>query len=263
MLSLDISHTDRLLCAGTEQTASDSYLLFWDTRQNSLLGCYSECHQDDITQVCFQPGSDRYLASGSADGLVCTFDLTETAEDDALQITSNAESDVARVGWCGSKVDCVYCVTSDNVFHVWDAHEGDSCCTVDCFSGASEGASVDYIIDCIPEVTASTDRSSAVLLVGSHGGSLQLLLCSDRSADTRTLASLNGGHTATVRCSKWDAKTQSLLTGGEDSLVCLWSTGPSVQFSDKGNKTKSLAKIKGKVSVSEHAKKPYSKKQKS
>ncbi|CAG5130260.1 unnamed protein product, partial [Candidula unifasciata] len=123
LLSLDISHSDRLLCAGTEQAGTDSYLLFWDTRQNSLLGCYNECHQDDVTQVCFQPGSDRYLASGSADGLVCTFDLTETEEDDALQITSNAGSDVARVGWCGSNNNCVYAVTSDNVFHVWDALE--------------------------------------------------------------------------------------------------------------------------------------------
>ncbi|CAG5130259.1 unnamed protein product, partial [Candidula unifasciata] len=122
---------------------------------------------------------------------------------------------------------------------------------------------VDYIVDCIPELTANNDRSSAVLLLGTHSGSLQLRLCPDQSADTHTLASLEGGHTTTIRCSVWDPKTHTLLTGGEDSLVCLWSADPSVQFLARSNKTDSAVKMKNKVSISEHTKKPYSKKQKS
>uniref|UniRef100_A0A0B7ASG4 WD repeat-containing protein 89 n=1 Tax=Arion vulgaris TaxID=1028688 RepID=A0A0B7ASG4_9EUPU len=257
-LSLDVSHSDLLLCAGTEMVDNDSYLLFWDNRQNSLLGCYSECHQDDVTQVCFQPGSDRNLASGSADGLVCIFDLAETSEDDALQITANAESDVSRVGWCGGQngTDCVYCVTSDNSFRVWDAQEGDNCCTVSNLSEVYEGGAVDYIVDCIPELTAcSNNRSTAVLLTGSYSGHLRLLSCTDQDNVKCTLSSLDAGHTATVRCSHWDSKTQTLLTGGEDSQVCLWSPGPLTQISNKSSKAES----RGKMIVTEHSRKPYNK----
>ena len=62
-------------------------------------------------QLSFQPGSDKMLASGSSDGLVCTFDLTETCEDDSLQTTCNAESDVVCNSLCFSFVDLtpLYC----------------------------------------------------------------------------------------------------------------------------------------------------------
>ncbi|KAH9503522.1 WD repeat-containing protein 89 [Bulinus truncatus] len=221
ILSMDTSHSDRLLCAGTEMVGKDSHLLFWDRRQTSLLGSYSESHQDDITQVCFQPGSDQYLASGSSDGLVCIFDLNETSEEDALQLTCNAVSFVSRIGWCGQqKTDYIYCVTNDGSFYVWNTTEGDACSTV-CDVSTSVNGCVEYIVDCIPEMTAIDDKHSAVLLTGEYRGNLQLVSFSDQSP--KRVVSLSPGHTAPVRCSYWDSKTKTLITGGEDSLVCLWS----------------------------------------
>ncbi|CAL1536514.1 unnamed protein product [Lymnaea stagnalis] len=256
ILSLDVSSSDRLLCAGTEMVSNDSYLLFWDCRQTNVLGCYGDCHQDDITQVSFQPGSDRFLASGSADGLLCTFDLQETSEDDALQITCNAMSDVSRVGWCGKdRQQCVYCVTSDHSVHVWEALQGETYCTVSDLTNSPKMPS-DYIIDCIPELSAIDDKHSVVVLTGTHSGLLRLMSCSDEGA--HQLTDLKNGHTATVRCSHWDSKTKTLLTGGEDSLVCLWSSEGSTKV--LVTQTKSSGKIKSKQADDD--KKPYSKKKK-
>lgn len=47
----DISSNERVLTAGTELFDGDAFLLFWDIRNNELLGGYWESHTDDITQV--------------------------------------------------------------------------------------------------------------------------------------------------------------------------------------------------------------------
>uniref|UniRef100_A0A8C6S5B1 WD repeat-containing protein 89 n=1 Tax=Neogobius melanostomus TaxID=47308 RepID=A0A8C6S5B1_9GOBI len=105
--SFDLSCSDSLLCGGTEQVnGEDSFLVFWDVRKPGgvLLGVYSESHSDDITQVRFHPTDKDRLASGSTDGLVNVFDLSEGAEDEALVGTCNSESSVsasAGLGWSG------------------------------------------------------------------------------------------------------------------------------------------------------------------
>ncbi|XP_059143407.1 WD repeat-containing protein 89-like isoform X2 [Physella acuta] len=248
-LSLDVSQSDRLLCVGTE-SAKDAYLMFWDVRNPDVLGCYSECHEDDITQVKFQAGSDEYLASGSADGLVCVFDLKETTEDDALQMTWNALSCVVCIGWCGeNRTEYVYCVTSDNSFHMWDNLQGEPSCTIEELSSTFTEPS-DYIVNCIPELTGV--EGNAVLLTGTYEGGLKLMSYKDKSK----ILDLPNGHTATVRCSLWDQKTATLVTGGEDALVCLWSQQGSFHSVNTDIKK---SKMKGNKSTE----KPYSRKKKS
>ncbi|GFR83451.1 WD repeat-containing protein 89-like [Elysia marginata] len=261
LLSMDISESGRLLCAGTESVKQESYLLFWDSRQPTVLGCYSECHQDDITQLSFQPGSDKILASGSSEGLVCSFDLSETCEDDALQMTFNAESDVVRMSWCGAGDECIYAVTTDNMFYVWDNEEGDSLSSIKSLGdlqGSTKNTRVDYIVDCIPSLTATADdRSSAVVLAGTYSGEASLLWHQEESK-SKTVCSLSGGHTAPLRCSHWDAQTRMLLTGAEDSMVCLWSLKES-ESPPAILKTKTQGKAKSRPSVSRSGKKPYDK----
>ena len=45
-------------------------------------------------QVRFHPSQPDTLATGSTDGLVCVFDISQTSEDDAISWTFNAESSV-------------------------------------------------------------------------------------------------------------------------------------------------------------------------
>ncbi|XP_064599360.1 WD repeat-containing protein 89-like [Liolophura sinensis] len=102
---------------------------------------------------------------------------------------------------------------------------------------------VEYVVDCIRDYTSS---SNPVLLTGTHSGALHLLKV-DNSAEDLNLhlvTSLADGHTTTVRCQQWDAQRETLLTGAEDSLLCLWSPPGSPVKTGPINPCKIRAKLK-------------------
>ena len=47
-----------------------------------------------VFQVKFHPTKPASLATGSTDGLVCVFDISQSSEEDALVTTLNSESSV-------------------------------------------------------------------------------------------------------------------------------------------------------------------------
>ncbi|XP_061197316.1 WD repeat-containing protein 89-like [Saccostrea echinata] len=214
--SFDINSNDRVIAAGTEclTAAEDVHIIFWDRRKTVILGSYSESHQDDITQVRFHPNQPDNLATGSTDGLVCVFDISQTSEDDAISWTFNAESSVARIGWTGEKQTEVYCITHDDSLQVWDSVEGDDVVERRNVREKLQGTeTVDYMVDCL-----YTDK--LYLVMGTHSGDLKIMTIDDPASVVKTL---KGGHKATVRCLHWDDTTHTLLTGAEDSLLCKWS----------------------------------------
>lgn len=220
-LCLDINSSDSKLAAGTEASDFNEVDLFiWDRRKSSVLVKYTDSHQDDITQVSFNPEKENILASGSTDGLVCEFDLTQTTEDEALFLTLNSRSSVAYVGWCEPKYNHIYCTTHIDTFHVWEAEEGDAIFQVTDLKEKLNDK-IEYIVNYI----GSTDSDEWLILGGTHKGDLSILQLSSKD-EVKTLSTLTGGHKATVRCLMWDAHSNSLVTGGEDSMMCLWSNKP-------------------------------------
>lgn len=223
LLCLDINSSDSKLAAGTEAYDSDSKevdLIIWDRRKSSILTTYTESHEDDITQVSFHPQSEDVLASGSTDGLVCKFDLAQPTEDDALILTLNSLSSVAFVGWCDTSYKHIYCTTHIDTFHVWDAEEGDVVFQVTDLKEKLDDK-IQYIVDYV----GSTDSDHWIVLCGTHEGDLSILQLSN-NYEEKLLSTLCKGHKATVRCVKWDDQNKTLLTGGEDSMICLWSSKP-------------------------------------
>ncbi|KAI0229109.1 WD repeat-containing protein 89 [Lamellibrachia satsuma] len=224
--SFDVSCDDRLLCTGTEATDADGvFIYFWDTRKPQPLGCYSESHHDDITQVCFHPQLRDSLLTGSTDGLVCVFDVSQESEDDALQGTLNSESSVSQIGWCGERQCNIYCTTHIETLHVWHSTEFDIVTQVkdvrDAFQGEKK---LDYIVDCFQLV--GDDRLH--VMAGTHSGCLHLLRTSSPNC-LEHVSSLDGGHSQDVRCLTWDPQTEMAVTGGEDSMLCLWLQGQGHQ----------------------------------
>jgi hypothetical protein len=52
LLSFDVNCQGQILCAGTEKIKKDdACVLFWDLRTSSLMGKYSDSHEDDISHV--------------------------------------------------------------------------------------------------------------------------------------------------------------------------------------------------------------------
>lgn len=224
----DLSCSDSLLCAGTEQIDSeDSFLVFWDVRKPSaLLGVYSESHSDDITQVRFHPTDKDRLASGSADGLVNVFDLRKGAEEEALVGTCNSESSVSALCWL--ELERLLCVSHDEGLRLWDLKSLDTEDELTVYSTKdarskrnSTGSAVDYLIGgCWLD-----SAGQAVVVGGSSGGVIHLFSC-DKSG-LNPVHALTTGHTATVRCFEFDSQSLSLFTGGEDGLLLRWSQGES------------------------------------
>uniref|UniRef100_A0A8C6SB28 WD repeat-containing protein 89 n=1 Tax=Neogobius melanostomus TaxID=47308 RepID=A0A8C6SB28_9GOBI len=225
--SFDLSCSDSLLCGGTEQVnGEDSFLVFWDVRKPGgvLLGVYSESHSDDITQVRFHPTDKDRLASGSTDGLVNVFDLSEGAEDEALVGTCNSESSVSALCWLG--LERLLCVSHDEGLRLWDLKSLDTEDELTVYSTrdarvaegqGSAGSALDYLIG-----GCWLDSEGQVLVVGgSGGGDVHLFTC-DR-AGLSPVRTLTSGHTATVRCFGFDSQSLSLFTGGEDVQLLRWS----------------------------------------
>nr|CAD7438258.1 unnamed protein product [Timema bartmani] len=94
--SFDIACNDRFVSAGTELVDGDAFLLFWDARSSNLLGGYWESHREEITQVRFHPSKCDTIATGSTDGLINIFDLSQGCEDDALLYSLNTEASVRK-----------------------------------------------------------------------------------------------------------------------------------------------------------------------
>lgn len=247
--SFDLSCSDTLLCAGTEQVNDeDSFLVFWDVRKPGagLLGVYSESHSDDVTQVRFHPRDKDRLATGSTDGLVNVFELSRGAEEEALLATCNSDSSAGSVCWCGADYTQLLCLSHDEGLHLWDLRQLDTDEPLTIFSTSdtrsltplADGGGVDYLVG-----GRWLEEVQKLLVVGGrNSGELHLMECND--GGLRLLRSLEGGHTSMVRCFLWDAAEEALVTGGEDSQLLLWKPGGEELTTGKRESMKSESALR-------------------
>lgn len=219
---MDISCNGRVLCAGSQLVEDDAYLVFWDNRLTKPLGGYWNSHTDDITQVKFHKTKAELLATGSLDGLVNIFNVTELTEDDALTYSLNVENSVEKLSWLDHKQLAVISQSSD--LQLWDAASGDllRSFTRDKVSRSIKRSKAD---DCYLVDTHSSADDTPVLLAGSYGGDgCRQVLRSVTIADKKLQPSTNfTDNKQTVRCSWYDKDRDILVTTGEAGLVSVWS----------------------------------------
>ncbi|XP_028677703.1 WD repeat-containing protein 89 [Erpetoichthys calabaricus] len=231
--SFDINCEDQIICAGTDKVLEDSYMVFWDVRASrkecapggSLLGVYSESHNDDITQICFHPSNKNFLLSGSVDGLVNVFDVAKDTEDSALLATCNLDSSVSFTNWAGETYQ-IYCLSHDEAFALWDLAQLDTEETITLLkiedareSTKIPGSHLDYLIGGLYHEQAK----KLVIVGGTNTGKIHLLECCKDGL--KHMCSLENAHSSVVRCLHWDTQDHSLLTGGEDAQLFLWRPG--------------------------------------
>lgn len=123
----DINQNDRVLCAGTEMLDQDVYAIFFDVRKVSIMGGYWESHSGDICSVRFHKENPDCIASGSTDGLINVYDLSQPDENDALEYCLNTESSVANLQWHrnANDEDVLSCITHTNDLHLYDVKESE------------------------------------------------------------------------------------------------------------------------------------------
>ncbi|XP_077863746.1 WD repeat-containing protein 89-like [Saccoglossus kowalevskii] len=238
--SFDVNCTDTIVCAGTESVGEDAYIIFWDCRSTNLLGAYKESHSDDVTQVKFHPTNADALATGSTDGLVCVFDISQRSEENALVTTLNSESSVSRMDWCGANSEYIYCLTHTEQIMIWDAVESTRITKFDDIRQnlGERGIEVEYLVDCFYNSSLKT----LVVLGGTHSGNLRLLTVGKEVL--HPVNTLNGGHGSTVRCLQWDNSTESLITGGEDGMLSLWTKEGKIEELSKERPQRETRKVR-------------------
>ncbi|KAK2155071.1 hypothetical protein LSH36_250g03073 [Paralvinella palmiformis] len=103
---------------------------------------------------------------------------------------------------------CVYIKTQTGAIH--DNHNYHASTTI-----RKGGVGVDYLVDCF-----QTSADDLYLLTGSFRGDMSVFSVTDDAV--QPCFSLPKAHSGVIRCINWDEMTQSLVTGGEDSMLCLW-----------------------------------------
>ncbi|XP_066245742.1 WD repeat-containing protein 89 [Euwallacea similis] len=222
--SFDVSPCDRLLAAGTELVAGDAFILFWDVRNVELLGGYWQSHTDDISQVQFHPTDSNKLMSGSTDGLINVYDLSEQNEDDALQECLNTEAFVDNLLWFEEENKWrISCITTQSVLQLWD------------LDGAEPYKRITRreIAERIQKPYTSYEDTYIVKCHNIRG--LLLVLCSywnaSESGLLRSLIIFNDkilpswefmGNRQRVRASYANEHTNLFITGGEKGQLDFW-----------------------------------------
>lgn len=227
-ITFDVNSSETTVCAGTEQSDNEAYVVLFDVRKQAPLTAYSDSHSDDVTQVKFHPMKADILGSGSTDGLINVFDITQPDEDDALESCFNTESTIQTINWQSDvESNRMSCITGSNDFQLihFDADEelvlqkdrddiaeliqrklGDDC----------------YLINC-----HETMDGQSFLLAGSQfnaGECMRSLTIDGKLFKTRSNFIDNK---QIIRCSVFSAKDNILVTAGEGGIVTVWQNRES------------------------------------
>ncbi|XP_076636519.1 WD repeat-containing protein 89 [Colletes latitarsis] len=262
LCSFDISHDERLVAGGTEHIGGDAFILFWDTRntnsklydKNTLLGGYWESHMEDVTCLAFHSNKQDILASGSTDGLINVFDLTQPSEDCALTYSLNTESSVDRIGWLNE--DNLWCTTHTHSLQLWDC---DGATPYAKFERNNLALSqINEPDNCyIVRFHASNALGQPFLIAGTSSVKGENLRCLNITNDRLEVCYNMVGNKQFVRDSWLHEKSGSLITVGESGLINIWrqtETSPKQQNSSH----KLVAKCgTGKGRDRQHRTKPY------
>lgn len=149
---------------------------------------YIESHNDDVTELSFNPSNPSILLSGSTDGLINLYDTTITDEDDALIQVFNHGSSIAHAGFLsdhevyGLSHDEIFCIFDTNDCHQDEAHESSYA-----FGDLRPQLHCEYVVNIV-----SSDKSAPVVGAGSHRSACTALCYVSRL--TKPQRSISGSH---------------------------------------------------------------------
>lgn len=250
-----LNYSDEIVAAATEPYGEDVCLYLWDIRKlnaerllQTHMDMYTDSHNGEITQIQFSPLQTHQMATGSTDGLICLFDVSKGNEDDALDSVLNTGSSVSQIGYFGPKLAELYCLTHIETVQLWDTVEGSM--TTHFTNPREENGTedkFDYFVNCMYCPT----ENQLYFVGGTNSGRLHVFDVKD--SELEPVCPLMGGHTSIVRCLQWDYKSETLLTGGEDSIISCWrSVRPQTSAAGKAE-SGMREKLKA------HGNKPYEK----
>eukprot|EP00039_Didymoeca_costata_P012155 m.173989 g.173989 ORF g.173989 m.173989 type:complete len:371 (-) comp15398_c0_seq12:1770-2882(-) len=228
-ISCAINPDDTLVAVGTELAGEDARVLLFDVRSKPMLFALEDAHSDDVTQTVFNPLKPGMLATGSTDGLVNIFDLTQATSleepDDSLVLTLNSDSSISKIGFFGPNAEFIFGLTHTEAFCLWHAYERgeDESEEITIIPDlrekiAEQGLKVDYFVDSVYH-----EPTQRLFMVGGTADGTAHLMHVNMDGVVPA-ATFHGAHSEVIRTFNWDWKhTNSIVIGGEDACLSLWT----------------------------------------
>ncbi|KAJ2608561.1 hypothetical protein EV177_004916 [Coemansia sp. RSA 1804] len=220
LLSFDISANNTFLVGGS--ILNDSYsanITFWDPRVPSTpVKLFENSHSDDVSQIHCCPSAPNQFLSGSTDGLLCTFDASQSDEDDALLYVANTNASVAKCGYFGPDSQFIYAQSDMETLQLWTNDSTQLADFGDVRDIKESGIPIDYMVDF--RYDPQTER--LYMVSGTNGGDIHLLHVGAGSFEH--VQALASGHSAIVRAFDWGIGQEWAVSGGEDGHLTWWST---------------------------------------
>ncbi|AGO11568.1 AaceriADL218Cp [[Ashbya] aceris (nom. inval.)] len=217
-LSLDSRHG--MLACGTELSGVDAEVhLFTLGEWGRPLRTFVDSHHDDVTDVKFHPTDTNLLLSGSTDGYVNVYDLTESEEDEALHQVINFAS-IHSCGWLSPKR--IWSLSHMETFAIHELNDKSDQATEpqpQLFGDVRGPWGCDYVVDIYPGFIATgTTRENA--------GELRLLPLRGETVDANNATVLPQAHgDEVVRDVLVPASSPELLySAGEDGNMVIWKS---------------------------------------
>lgn len=123
---LAINCSGEFICSGTSASPDETaHLIFWDLKNNKMLGGYSESHSDDITSVNFHPTKRHILMSAAMDNLINFYDISKQSESDAFSNCINLETTADTLHWdphCNHQNN-IFAINYPQIIQYWDVDD--------------------------------------------------------------------------------------------------------------------------------------------
>ncbi|KAL2708013.1 hypothetical protein KLU848_3430 [Kluyveromyces marxianus] len=214
--SLDSRHN--LLACGTELKDYDAELHIYDIRNWSKpVRSFIDSHHDDITDIKFHPCDPNLLMSGSTDGYVNIYDLTQPEEEDALHQVINFAS-IHSCGWLAP--NRIWSLSHMETFAVHELNDKSNDMVEPKpleFGDIREKWGCDYVIDVYPSFIA-TGKSH------DTRGELKIIPFQNERADVENALVIPDAHgNEVIRDVLIPKNSNNLLYScGEDGYVNVW-----------------------------------------
>ncbi|PIA18155.1 WD40 repeat-like protein, partial [Coemansia reversa NRRL 1564] len=219
ILSFDISVDKTAIIGGTQLNSEyAAKILMWDMRMAGTPSrVFEDSHSDDVTQIHCNKNSPSQMLSGSTDGLLCTFDLSQPDEDEALQFVANTGASVSKCGYFGPDSQFIFAHSDMETLQLWTNEATRLADFGDVRELGQSDMLIDYIVKC--EYDAETQR--LYMVAGTNEGSLHIMHVGVESMEH--IQTLNGGHTNIVRGFDWKLSEGCALSGCEEGRISWWS----------------------------------------
>ncbi|KAJ2037980.1 hypothetical protein H4S04_008451 [Coemansia sp. S16] len=220
VLSFDMSIDDTMLVSGLALDKNCcAKINLWDPRTVAQpIAVFENSHSEDVSQIRCHPSISHQFLSGSSDGLLCTFDASQTDEDEALLYVANTEASISGCGYFGPSAQYIYAHSDMETLQLWTNEATQLADFGDVRDLAESGVPIDYIIGC----KYDSQKESLYLAAGTNEGDIHLLHVGAGSFEH--VQALQSGHSGVVRGLNWDLGQGWAVSGAEDGRVSWWAT---------------------------------------